>query len=123
MCFSRRGGIPVSLTSRSFANPADRLKATSAMTGTIRAARVPYDDDTDEYDEAVALLDQHAGCYPTKAELRVSQKEDRQEAFLSHFSFATSIHALRMPNRVPNNPLDSVPGPSLLQSPRSQLKQ
>lgn len=48
-----------------------RLKAKSPMTGTLRAARVPYSSDSAEYDEAMDALDEHAGCYPIRGELRV----------------------------------------------------
>ena len=41
------------------------------MTGSIRATRVPYSSDSDEYDKAVDTLDEHAGCYPIRGELRV----------------------------------------------------
>lgn len=42
------------------------------MTGTLRATRVPYESDSAEYDEAMGVLDEHAGCYPIKGELQVS---------------------------------------------------
>lgn len=41
------------------------------MTGSIRATRVPYSSDSDEYDKAMDTLDEHAGCYPIRGELRV----------------------------------------------------
>lgn len=49
----------------------NRLKAKSLMTGTLRTTRVPHDSDSTEYDEAMIALDEHAGCYPVKGELRV----------------------------------------------------
>lgn len=49
------------------------------MTGTLRVTRVPYDGDSAEFDEAVATLDEHAGCYPTKGELKVSKCNQPEE--------------------------------------------
>eukprot|EP00903_Cladosiphon_okamuranus_P008293 g7980.t1 len=46
------------------------LNAKSPMTGTLRAARVPYSSDSYEYDEAAKRLDEHAGSYPIRGELR-----------------------------------------------------
>lgn len=43
------------------------------MTGTLGATRVPYSSDSDEYDEAVDKLDEHAGSYPIRGELRVRE--------------------------------------------------
>ena len=48
-----------------------RLKGNVALTGTLRAALVPYDAASPEFEEAVELLDQYAGTYPTKGALRV----------------------------------------------------
>lgn len=45
------------------------------MTGTLRATRVPYSSDSDEFDKAVDTLDEHAGCYPIRGELRVRERE------------------------------------------------
>lgn len=49
-----------------------RLKATLPMSGTLRVTRVPYEETHSQYDDAVSLLDQYSGSYPTKAKLVVS---------------------------------------------------
>ncbi|CAM9212408.1 unnamed protein product, partial [Ectocarpus sp. 12 AP-2014] len=46
------------------------LKATLPMSGTLRVTRVPYEETHSQYDDAVSLLDQYSGSYPTKAKLR-----------------------------------------------------
>lgn len=43
------------------------------MTGTLRATRIPYSSDSEEFDAAMDALDEHAGCYPIRGELRVRQ--------------------------------------------------
>lgn len=54
------------------------------MTGTLRAALVPYDADSPKFDEAVSLLDEYAGTYPTRGGLRVSRFEmSSLEGFVS----------------------------------------
>ncbi|CAM9529528.1 unnamed protein product, partial [Ectocarpus fasciculatus] len=45
------------------------LKATLPMSGTLRVTRVPYEETHSQYDDAVSLLDQYSGSYPTKAKL------------------------------------------------------
>ncbi|CAN0065398.1 unnamed protein product, partial [Ectocarpus sp. 6 AP-2014] len=45
------------------------LRATLPMSGTLRVTRVPYEETHSQYDDAVSLLDQYSGSYPTKAEL------------------------------------------------------
>eukprot|EP00752_Nemacystus_decipiens_P007462 g6667.t1 len=52
------------------ADTPSKLQAKSPMTGYLRATRVPVSSDSDEYDEAVGTLDEHAGCYPIRGELR-----------------------------------------------------
>ena len=49
-----------------------RLKASSSMKGTLRATLVPYEEGSDNYDEAVGMLDEYAWSYPVSGELRVS---------------------------------------------------
>ncbi|CAN0304217.1 unnamed protein product [Ascophyllum nodosum] len=51
-------------------NGINALKGNVALTGTLRAALVPYDAASPEFEEAVELLDQYAGTYPTKGALR-----------------------------------------------------
>ncbi|CAM9159945.1 unnamed protein product [Ectocarpus fasciculatus] len=45
------------------------LKATLPMSGTLRVTRIPYEETHSQYDDAVSLLDQYSGSYPTKARL------------------------------------------------------
>lgn len=52
-------------------NLACRLKSTKTITGTLRATRVPYDEDDQLYEEAVDTLNEYAWSYPVGAELRV----------------------------------------------------
>lgn len=44
------------------------------MNGTLRATRVPYDEDDPQYEEAVDTLNEYAGSYPVSGELRVRRE-------------------------------------------------
>lgn len=48
-----------------------RLKAAARMSGTLRVARVPYEEGDAKHDEAVALFDQYSGSYPISGEFTV----------------------------------------------------
>lgn len=49
-----------------------RLKASSTTTGTLRATLVPYEEDSENYEDAIDTLDEYAWSYPVSGELRVS---------------------------------------------------
>lgn len=45
------------------------------MTGTLRATRVPYDEDDTLYEEAVDTLNEYAWSYPVRGKIRVRRIE------------------------------------------------
>lgn len=49
-----------------------RLKAQSPMTGTLRAALVPYGEDDALFADSVGILDEYSGSYPTEGSLQAS---------------------------------------------------
>ena len=72
------------------------------MTGTLRAARVPYDEDDPQYEEAVDTLNEYARSYPVSGELRVRRGIRRGRALVRVDTAFTASFFLNLETTAPN---------------------
>ena len=47
------------------------------MNGTLRATRVPYEDDNPLFEESMGMLDEYAGSYPVSGKHKVCRLDVR----------------------------------------------